>query len=71
MESIEPPSLVSEKSVLMAFDFQSAVDKCLLVLEDLKGELLEDAIDSFLLKFAIKDEDDLVTVTSRYQKKKS
>lgn len=53
--------IVLEKSVVMVYDVWSGVDKCFLVLEN--------AIERFLQSFNIRDEDDLVTVTSRYPKK--
>ena len=68
LESIGPLSLIFEKKLLMAYDVKPAVEQALSCIEELQNEDIDEAYSSFLRKFTIKDEDELVAVTSRYPK---
>ena len=68
LESIGPLSLVFEQGVLMVYDVQPAVEKSLMILDDLKEESLDEAINSFLKQFSVKDESGVTTVVSSYVK---
>ena len=68
LESIGPLSLVFEQCVLMVYDVQPAVEKCLMILDDLKEESLDEAINSFLKQFSVKDENGVTTVVASYAK---
>ena len=66
LDSIGPLSLVFEKNILMAYDVEPAVEKSIDILEGLKYENIDDAVDSYLKKFSIRDEDGLVTIVANY-----
>ena len=50
----------------MSHDIFPAVEKTVLNLEDLRDESLDSAINSYLAKYFIKDEDGLTTVIFNY-----
>ena len=54
LESTAPPPLVFEKRMLMIYDVEVTVEKCLLVLEDLKVSSFENVVDSFFRRLPSK-----------------
>ena len=52
----------------MAYDVVPAVEKTIVNLEALTDEDVDEAIDSYLRKFSIRDEDDLITIEAKYEK---
>ena len=68
LEAEGPLPLIFEKILLMSYGISPAVEKTVLNLENLCDESLDNAIDCYLAKFFMKEEDGLTTVTSNYTK---
>ena len=68
LESVSILSLQFERNLLMAFEVRLELEKALSRLEEMRDETEEEAIDSCIKKFSIKDEFDLVTLTAEYPK---
>ena len=52
----------------MTYVAAPTVEKSIDILEGLKYENLDDAVDSYLKKFSIRNEDGLVTIVANYYK---
>ena len=68
LESIGPLSLVFERNMLLAHEMIPAIDLSITNLEEFCIETIDDAIKSYLRKFMIKDENNIVTVVASYPK---
>ena len=68
LEKLSPLSLIFEQKTLMLHEVKPAVQLTTSNLNDLSEETVDDLIDSSLLKFKIKDENDFATLESMYLK---
>ena len=68
LESTGPLSLVFEKNILLAHEMIPAIDLSITNLEEFCIETTDDAIKSYLRKFMIKNENNIVTVVASYLK---